>query len=407
MSRKFRGKLLTVSLLALGAMAFGTLGLTSCDQTPEPTPEPEKPVLTGVTGVSITNKEELGEEPWYALTAQRMLDLEFEGAEVNVREALIDGSVVITTANDKVVAPQGLYLAPMGEGTTTVTVTVNTDKGEVKDTVELTVAAPAVEPDPIESTVAEQNATEFDSNAIPQQIYIITGKVSRWSSGNDGGDYGNFYLQDLENPDEEILVYGATSTEGALTFQPSGKWTFDNPKDWKKNEDTAKILIGDTVTMLATRCDYKGTKELNGIITDIEYAPRQEFTEGEVIETTIADLLKVDVKAENPENSGVAQPLYQVTGKIDGWYNNATDGGDYGNFYISDGTNKILVYGCTATEGSLSYNSASGMYSLSNPKDWKTNEATKDLKPGDEVTIKCYVTSYKDVNQVVGELVIE
>ena len=31
MSRKFRGKLLAVSLLAFGAMTLSTVGLTSCD----------------------------------------------------------------------------------------------------------------------------------------------------------------------------------------------------------------------------------------------------------------------------------------------------------------------------------------------------------------------------------------
>lgn len=406
MSRKFRGKLLAVSLLAFGAMTLSTVGLTSCDDQQQVEPEPENPTLSGVTGVTITNKEELQEGPWYALTGSRMLDLEFEGTAVNAIEAVLNGSIEITTTSNDVVMPQGLYLAPMGAGTATVTVTVNTDDGTVTDSVELSVEAALVEPDPVVSTVAEQNATEFDPNVVPQQIYTITGKVSGWRSGNDGGDYGNFYLQDLENPEEEILVYGATSTEGTLTFGDNGKWTFSNPKDWKVNEDTSKILIGDTVTILATRCDYNGTKELNGIITDIQYAERQEFEEGEIVETTVSEVLKVDVEAEKPSNSGVAQPLYQLTGKIDGWYNDATDGGDYGNFYLSDGTNRVLVYGCTGTQGSLKYNSASGTYSLSNPKDWKTNDVTKDLTIGDEVTIKCYVSAYNGVNQLIGELVL-
>ena len=193
-----------------------------------------------------------------------MLDLEFEGTAVNAIEAVLNGSIEITTTSNDVVMPQGLYLAPMGAGTATVTVTVNTDDGTVTDSVELSVEAALVEPDPVVSTVAEQNATEFDPNVVPQQIYTITGKVSGWRSGNDGGDYGNFYLQDLENPEEEILVYGATSTEGTLTFGDNGKWTFSNPKDWKTNDATKDLTIGDEVTIKCYVSAYNGVNQLIG-----------------------------------------------------------------------------------------------------------------------------------------------
>lgn len=97
--------------------------------------------------------------------------------------------------------------------------------------------------------------------------YNVVGKLSKWSgTATDGGSYGNFYLQDLTDATKEVLVYGATNTAAAMTYD-EGKavYTFTNPKDYLTNDFTKGLKIGDIVSMKVFRCDYKGTVEVNGI----------------------------------------------------------------------------------------------------------------------------------------------
>jgi len=96
-------------------------------------------------------------------------------------------------------------------------------------------------------------------------VYNVVGKLNKWKdTATDGGSYGNFYLQDLEDPSKEILVYGATATASALTYV-DGAYKFTNPKDWLTNSWTSAVKVGDIVALKAFRCDYKGTVEINGL----------------------------------------------------------------------------------------------------------------------------------------------
>ena len=72
---------------------------------------------------------------------------------------------------------------------------------------------------------------------------------------------------------------------------------------------------------------------------------------------------------------------YQLTGVMEGTYNTT-----YGNFYINDGTAKVLVYGLTATKVT------------SNDKSF----ATLGLRDGDTVTLVGKRSSYNDTPQVGG-----
>lgn len=58
----------------------------------------------------------------------------------------------------------------------------------------------------------------------------------------------------------------------------------------------------------------------------------------------------------------------------------------YGNMTLTDGTNDLTVYGSTATATGLAWND-SDAYVFTNPQDFMTNTATKDLAVGDTVEV--------------------
>ncbi|MBR1632149.1 MAG: BACON domain-containing protein [Bacteroidales bacterium] len=83
-----------------------------------------------------------------------------------------------------------------------------------------------------------------------------------------------------------------------------------------------------------------------------------------------------------------ASKFYHLTGTICGEYNNFAT---YGNFYMTDGKDTVLVYGLTATKQS------------SNDKSF----STLGLGIGDEVSLAGYHTSYKGDPQVGGAYVYD
>ena len=78
--------------------------------------------------------------------------------------------------------------------------------------------------------------------------------------------------------------------------------------------------------------------------------------------------------------AGVPGKSYRVTGIVSGWYGNYEQ---YGNFYITDATGTILVYGAADKDGKLKN------YPL---KSW-------GIDLGDEVTVEGGTTVYKEVMQ--------
>lgn len=95
---------------------------------------------------------------------------------------------------------------------------------------------------------------------------VIVGFGSKQESLSDeasaGGDYGNLYLTDLDGKNGTILVYGATASDGAISWTGS-KFKFTNPKDFKTNEITSSLKAGDRIKFTAIRADYNGTKEVS------------------------------------------------------------------------------------------------------------------------------------------------
>lgn len=320
MSRKFRGKLLAVSLLAFGAMTISTVGLTSCQ------PEEVQPsnVLEGVTGFSITNKDELT-AAWRAGDGNRMLSLSFQGnSSVNPTQAINEGSIEISSSDATVATSFGLYIAALKQGSATITVTVHTDSGDLTDSFDLTIDKAFVAPEPTEVTVSELLDIDFDawSATKPQPIYTVTGVVGDWY-GKDGSNYGpvsdptaygNFYMSDPETGDE-ILVYGATLSEDALVFNSDGTWLFSNPEDFIADDGSTPVVKGDTVTLTVKLAEYNGTIQLNAVITDIEKGVQIDYESITVkAEDTTLDINDYTYLSEQhaPEDVNVGAVTYEV-----------------------------------------------------------------------------------------------
>lgn len=191
----------------------------------------------------------------------------------------------------------------------------------------------------ISVSVAEFLAAESGSSTP----FRLTGVISRAYPSDKSGQ--SFYIQDYSG---EVLVYKTDN------FVESG------------------LEIGDVVSVVGKRGDYKGAAQMvSGHIEAIVAI---------VEEVSIADFL---TKADSKDN------YYLVTGTISSLKDNKGKDNDYGNMYITDGTNTLYVYGCYPGWGA-------------------TGDARKylvrdnDLKVGDKISIIGYKSTYNDVPQLAS-----
>ena len=98
-------------------------------------------------------------------------------------------------------------------------------------------------------------------------IYQVTGVVTEIRNTT----YGNIYIKTEGATGAALYIYGCTANASTLSFT-APNWTFSNPKDYGSTDLTKNIAVGDTVTLVGFRCDYRGTVELNGVITDVQKA---------------------------------------------------------------------------------------------------------------------------------------
>lgn len=129
----------------------------------------------------------------------------------------------------------------------------------------------------------------------------------------------------------------------------------------------AGAKVGDVVTIVGKRGAYKDSPQMvSGTFEKLQYA---------VTEVTIADFLtKADAK----------DVYYMVSGTVAEIANDT-----YGNLYISDGTNKLYVYGCYPGWG------ATGDAR-------KGAVAANNIAVGDKLTVIGPKSTYKDTPQVNG-----
>lgn len=349
--------------------------------------------------VAISNKNALTAE-WHLGEADRAVEFDL-APRTNITQAIADGVLTIVSSNPEVVQVLGRNLHAAGEGTATITVTY----GDKTDTVEITVLAmlgePAFEQKNLTAVMGVEDLVTSGSNKYSKVAFLTKVKVAVIGSKKDGSNpadkYGNLYVTDpsIENDAELVQVYGASATFTALSHQNDGYYKFVNPKDFLTNEATKDIKVGDILDVIAIRADYNTTKEISIVIRSVNGAPvaNREVASGDVAGFELTDNEK--------------KLFYKVSGKIDGWKDaNTTDGTKYGNFFIkTEGSNNpVYVYGATASANAISFNE-DGSLRFTNPKDFLTNEATKDLKIGDEVTLIGFRCDYNGTVELNGIIV--
>ena len=183
--------------------------------------------------------------------------------------------------------------------------------------------------------IVKATIAEFLAAAVGDTQYRLTGVITSIANAT----YGNLYIRDFSG---ETYVYGI------------------------KDFTTKGLKVGDIITIVGKRAEYKGTAQVAGAVLE---------TVIPVTPSTIAEVLT------KPDST---QDYYMVTGVIKS-IANAT----YGNLTIQDGDTEIYVYGCYPGYG------ATG--------DFRKNLlATKNIKVGDTLTVIGTKTTYNSVAQLAN-----
>lgn len=332
----------------------------------------------------------------------------FVGGTVQLTAKLngtLAGTAVTWKSSDETIATvsdTGLVTG-LKEGKVTITLTSNVD-AKYTASLELECKVKSGQPEYEVASVAE--ILEDDKGKLTQ-AYVVRGKVKGFGSKADSlsdsvaaaGDYGNLYIEDENDPTKFVQVYGLNGDFRGLTFdQASATYSFKNQKDFLTNANTKKIKKGDTISIVAVKDIYNNNLELMGVLASVNDERNESIT---------ATIKEVKDSAPLGDNSGntSGQFVFQVTATIKGWGTSGKDEapGEYGNMVVTDGTDDLVVYGCTAST-SLSYNyNGNGKYSMANPKDFLTNDVTKELKIGDEITFDCVRADFKGSLQVYAD----
>lgn len=318
----------------------------------------------------------------------------FVGSSLQL-SASLEGETITWATSDPSVATVDENGLVTGVSEGTVTISASTESGAI-GVVTLTASVRQGEPDYLHASVAEV----LEAQDTKEQAYVVRGKIKGFGSKGDQtaiDQYGNVVLVDENDATKEIVVYGVSATYSALSYdEATGEYKFSNPKDSNTNVNTKDLKVGDTISMVAIRSDYKGTKQIVGVLAatnDTRIAP------------TKATLKEVVEGAPLSATSGTAsgQYIYEVTATIKSWATNKPGATEYGDMVVTDESGlEVAVYGATAQDGKISYNyNGSGKYSIGNPKDWLTNEVTKDLKVGDKITFTCVRSDYNGNIQIV------
>ena len=107
------------------------------------------------------------------------------------------------------------------------------------------------------------------SNQVKQQVFGVTGKIVALGNKADGSatadKYGNMFIKTEGAEGNVLQVYGSTASASALAIT-NGEVKFTNPKDFLENDKTKDLKVGDTVNIIAIRCDYQDKIEITGIL---------------------------------------------------------------------------------------------------------------------------------------------
>lgn len=191
--------------------------------------------------------------------------------------------------------------------------------------------------------IADVTVAEFLAAEVGEAQYRVTGILTKVAKA----EYGNIYIKDATG---ELYVYGV-GAKGE--FEPLG------------------LKVGDIVTLVGKRADYKGSPQMGGG----QYVSHKPVT---TVKAADVAALADDDKA-NPAN------YIMLTGKVTKPATAKFDIETYGNFDLVDESGSIYVYGV-----STGWNGETKKFS------------TLGVKENDTITIVAYKTSYNGNAQVVG-----
>lgn len=186
--------------------------------------------------------------------------------------------------------------------------------------------------------IVAATVSEFLAAAEDGTQYRLTGVITKLYSSDKQGK--SFYVADYSG---EVLIYRA---EGFIE---------------------AGAKVGDVVTVVGKRTSYKETPQMGSCTFE-------ELTHV-VTPVTIAEFL---TKEDNPN------VYYMVTGTLDEIANST-----YGNVYLTDGDQRLYVYGCYPGWGATG---DARKYCLEN----------EEIEVGDKLTVIGVKSTYKDTPQLAN-----
>ncbi len=184
--------------------------------------------------------------------------------------------------------------------------------------------------------IQEVSVADFVAAPVGTAQYRVTGAITSVANAT----YGNVYIKDFSG---EVYVYGI----GA-----------------KGDFDKLGLKVGDVVTLVGQRGEYKGTAQMTKAIHESSIP---------VYEATIPEVL-----------AAADGGYYRVTGEVKS-IANAT----YGNIYLTDGTNELYVYGTYPGWGATG-DARKGVV------------AAEGIKVGDILTVYGPKSTYKGTPQING-----
>ena len=212
-------------------------------------------------------------------------------------------------------------------------------------------------------------------------MYIDEIQIEWQTSGGSGGGVEivtpSFDLDqrklsfDAEGGSADIEVETIDGFDNIVSAETDAEWltianngyTFTVTAE--ENEGSARNA---TITFSADGCE------------DIVVAVSQNPSLNAAIEVTVAEFLEVEEDAT----------LYRLRGTITGLYGNETNAKSYGNFYLTDDTGTVIIYGLLTPEGEKQ-------------KQW----TDADLKVGDDIEVITVRTSYNGNAQGENAIYVE
>ena len=143
--------------------------------------------------------------------------------------------------------------------------------------------------------IIECSIADFLAAPVSDTQYRLTGVISSVAKA----EYGNIYIRDFSG---ETYVYGV----GA-----------------KGDFEKLGLEAGDVITLVGKRGEYKETPQMTGAVCESSI---------KVKPVTLSEFLAAEPAAD---------VYYRIGGTIDEIAN-----ADYGNLYLTDGTERVYVYGC-------------------------------------------------------------